>query len=267
MKFKFSNYPTSLLKLEGDEVKDYSFCFTTRQGGISTGPYSSMNLGLNTEDNPDFVNANYTKLLRQLKIPQKEVCHVKQVHGSQVVKISETMPTTLIEADAMVTNVPGRVLYMNFADCLPLFLAAEDQTAIALVHCGWRGIVGGIVKKSLFSLERNYEVQPENVRAVLAPSICQKCFSVGEDVARQFYQQFSTFPELGQLVELRQGGGQIDLAGIVKAQLINSGVRVESIVTSEFCTSCSDHLFFSHRRDQGLTGRMAALAMINRGGF
>lgn len=263
MRFALTTDPFTMLQLH--DLQGCKAVFTGRRGGISSGPYAALNLGHNTDDDPEFIAANYRRLYKSLEINPESICRVMQVHGSQVAEARPGDPQP--ETDGLITQVPGRILLMNFADCYPLYLFSRTANrAVGLAHCGWRGINNGLVERMVYSLERRYDLLAPDLAAVIGPGICRNCFTVGDDVAGRFVSQCQGLPDGGKLVERWPGGGRVNLPGIIRALLLRLGIPGEAICTSGFCTACSSHLFFSHRRDHGVTGRMAALVWLDDGG-
>lgn len=233
--------------------------FSTRAGGVSPPPFDSLNIGFSVNDDPGCVRENRARLTEALGLCVDDLVVPGQVHGTTVALIGSgergrgaTAPETVIaETDGLLTTAPGIALFVSFADCVPVFLAAEraDGTpAIALVHAGWRGMADGIIGEAARSLRRNGAALRA---AVIGPSICRRCFTVGAEVGERF---LALFP--GSYRE-----GRVDLWEVAKVQLGAAGLAGDNVLVSGLCTSC-DERFYSHRRDGGLTGRQAALAWI-----
>jgi len=211
--------------------------FSTRRGGASEGPYDSLNLGILTGDEPDRVQANRRHLAQALGI--EEIAMGMQVHGTDVATW-DAPSTELIEVDGHVTGRPGLALLVLTADCLPVALAAEGR--VAMLHCGWRGIAGGIVA-------RGVEAFDEPPVAVVGPGIGRDHFEVGDEVL----EAFADVPGAAD-------GRMLDLRAVAEARLRAAGVR--DVRHVDLCTYERDDLFFSHRRDDGVTGRQAGLVWL-----
>jgi YfiH family protein len=156
------------------------------------------------------------------------------------------------DTDALLTQTPGLPLLISFADCVPVFLAAETPqggAAIALAHAGWRGMLAGVLTEAATSLSRLGRL----TAAVVGPSIGPCCFAVGDDV--------------GSALEARFPGvwrdGHVDLWACAAQELASAGLPPQAVTLSRLCTSC-DRRFYSHRRDRGLTGRQAAVAWVTK---
>jgi YfiH family protein len=200
--------------------------FTTRRGGVSEGPFASLNLGLKTDDDTERVRDNYERLRVQAGV--ERLAQGRQVHGARVVVDGEGIE----EADGQATSAPGVAAIVLTADCLPVALAGPDR--VGMVHAGWRGLAAGV-------LEAGVEATGA-VAAAIGPGIGPCCYEVGDDVRAVFG---TTEPTL-------------DLKAIARARLEAAGVA--EIHDCGLCTSCDAERFFSHRRDRGVTGRQAGLA-------
>jgi polyphenol oxidase len=228
--------------------------FSTRLGGVSEGSYRSLNLGTLTDDVRDRVLTNRQALASALGRDPGSIVMGRQVHGATV-QVREVhanaapMPgSPLREADAQLTRTPALTPLVLVADCVPLVLASPG--AVAAVHCGWRGVAAGIVGRALSALP---DRAPGEVRAALGPGIGACCYQVGDEVREAFRARGhgdDVMPD-----------GRLDLALAVRGELERLGVG--RIHACGLCTSCSAKLFFSHRRDRGLTGRQAGLAWLS----
>jgi YfiH family protein len=200
--------------------------FTTRRGGVSQGPYASLNVGLWTDDDPGRVQLNRERVQAQAGVAR--LAQGRQVHGTRVVVDG----LGIEDADGQVTTKAGVGAVVLVADCLPVALAGRE--AVAVVHAGWRGLAAGV-------LEAGVEAAGA-VCAAIGPGIGPCCYEVGDDVRAVFGTTERT----------------LDLKAIARARLQDAGVR--EVHDCELCTSCDAERFFSHRRDRGVTGRQAGLA-------
>jgi len=259
--------------LRFDSLSSYTCLFhamSTRTGGISPAPFHSMNLGSGTPDAPENIRKNYDLLAKSLGFDLQTVVTSHQVHGSSIARI-ETVPQRkapfpaehiLDGYDAFITATPGIVLMVRVADCVPVILFDPAKKALALVHAGWKGTLAGIAGKTANALGKEYGCDPENIRAGIGPAIGPCCFMVREDVSRLF---FGTFPDAGSYVRREREGARIDLHEANRLQLLEEGLRPEHIEISPLCTACNLDLFFSHRGEQGKTGRLGLLAGLRPG--
>jgi len=236
--------------------------FTTRKGGLSGGPFSSLNLGRTSGDQIELVRRN-RELLGDIfgYVPRESI---DLVHGKDVHVLKEGASSAdpfgvprpdLIEADAVVTSLAGLQLSVFYADCVPIFIIDRARPAIGLVHAGWRGTVGNVVGETIDAMKREYGSDMENCLFAIAPSIGPCCFAVDEDVASQFVE---TFREWKDLMVTTANKCHIDLWEINRRLILSKGVPERNVVKASLCTACNDELFFSYRRDRRITGRMAA---------
>jgi YfiH family protein len=214
--------------------------FTTRRGGVSAGPFASLNLGARTGDDPAAVAANHSRLLELTGTARLARC--RQVHGRTVVR--DPQPGDRPEADGIATTVPGVAAVVLTADCLPVALSAPG--AVAMVHAGWRGLAAGVLEEGVGALCGLGSDGP--VSAAIGPGAGACCYEVGDEVR----EAFADVPEA-------RHGRNIDLAAVARARLLAAGV--EEIHDAGLCTMC-DARFFSHRRDRGTTGRQAGAAWL-----
>ena len=221
--------------------------FTTRRGGSSRGPYASLNLGFKTADSREAVSANRAAVSDALQLP---LSWVRQVHGSRVVAAPQDAEATdgAPEADGHATAAHGVGLAILVADCLPIVVASEG--AVAMLHAGWRGLAAGVIEEGVRTL-RGLNGRG-SLHAAIGPGAGPCCYEVGEDVHAVFADRW---PD-------SRRGRNLDLKAIARAQLLEAGaVAVHDI---GLCTICSDSsLFFSHRRDRGVTGRQAGIAWLS----
>lgn len=227
---------------------------TTRAGGVSEPPYESFNLAFHVGDTAQRVDRNRCRLLSLAGIDK--VQWLDQEHGRRVLAASRgTAAGVPVTADASWTMAPDLGLAVLVADCVPLLLASEDASLVAVVHCGWRGTVAGVVEATLAALPES----PARLIAWLGPGVCGDCYEVGPDVrdALDGDEQRAVLDE-----QSRRCGEQrkwlMDLPALVAGRLRRSGVR--RVVPSSLCTMC-DQRFYSYRRD-GRTGRFAALIWL-----
>jgi YfiH family protein len=202
--------------------------FTTRRGGVSEGPYASLNVGLATQDDPERVAANRERVREHAGAAR--LAQGRQVHGTHVVVDGEGGE----EADGQVTTRPGVAAIVLTADCLPVALAGPG--AAGVVHAGWRGLAGGVLEAGVAALG------PGPVAAAIGPGIGPCCYEIGDDVRAVFASSERT----------------LDLKAVARARLEAAGVQ--EIHDCGLCTACDPQRFFSHRRDRGITGRQAGLA-------
>jgi YfiH family protein len=224
--------------------------FSTRRGGVSEGPYESLNLGILTDDEPERVVENRGRLARAAGVDAGRVVMGWQVHGTDLrewdapdpqVAYGQPGDKELPRVDGHVTEEPGLALLVLVADCYPV--ALSDGKRAAMLHCGWRPLAGGIVAKAV----AGFDSPPS---AAVGPGIGGCCYEVGPEVAERF-------ADVPGAVE----GRMLDLRRVIAAQLEAAGVT--EVTHLDRCTSCQPELYFSHRRDRGLTGRQGGLCVLS----
>ena len=228
----------------------YRVAFSSRLGGVSEGPFASLNLGVLTDDDPDNVRKNRRRLCGKLGVDPETATMAWQHHSADVVRADgRGIVTPGIEferCDGLWTEQPGRGLMLLSADCLPVALARTNgDPAVAVLHVGWRGLLAGIVESGAAALAG------EPFVAAIGPGIGPCCYEVGDEVAGPFRERFGD-----EVVS----GRHLDLHEAAERALREAGA--ESVERVGLCTSCEEELFFSNRRDRGRTGRQGILAVI-----
>jgi YfiH family protein len=225
--------------------------FTTRRGGFSDGPYATLNLGRGHcrdgsrwSDDPVAVERNRVALQARV---QRQLTFVRQVHGTTI-EPARAASHGLPEADGQVVDAPGLAPLVLTADCLPIAVSAGR--AAAILHAGWRGLAGGVVGAGVAALREL--AGSERLSAAIGPGAGPCCYEVSQEVHERF----------APLAGIARRGNNLDLKAVARHQLTEAGVeRVHDI---GLCTICADpSLFFSHRRDGGVTGRQAGLVWLS----
>lgn len=230
--------------------------FTTRLGGVSRGSFATLNLGTHAADDPSCVSENRSRLAAALGVDMWALVVPRQVHGAVTAAIGRASCAP-VQADALVSDVPGRVLCVGTADCVSILVYDPVRIAVAAVHAGWRGTAQQIAREALGQMGVLYDTRPRDCWAALGPAIGPCCYEVGEEVALALPSE---------AVEPLSGGKyRADLAGANVDQLVAAGVPPDHIDRCDWCTGCRADLFFSHRRDAGTTGRMMATIGIRSG--
>lgn len=219
--------------------------FSSRRGGVSTGSFASLNLGRLTADSDDDVDENRSRLAAAVGVPRECFLYGRQIHGAQVRRATEppgpARPPTA--EDGQATALADVAALVFVADCLPVVLATEG--AVAALHGGWRGLAAGILEEGVLALRELGA--GGSIAAAIGPGVGGCCFEVGEEVHAAFAG-----------CDARVGERNLDLKRIARRKLEAAGVA--EIHDCELCTLCADpSLFFSHRRDGGVTGRQAGV--------
>lgn len=236
--------------------------FTTRNGGVSKPPYNDFNLSANVGDDSAAVEANRKRLLAECNVTAKQVAMAEQVHDSKVGVVGEGGAIAQ-GVDALVTDTPDLLLMMFFADCVPVYIVDPVKKAIALIHAGWRGIVGGIPIAAIEALRENFGTQPASCMAAVGPCIGAESYEVGSDVADRFLRLDSSRSSLILLPKNEFAGTYtVNLRQVVFSQLCSAGIRAEYISTSTEDTFRNQREFYSYRRDGATTGRMAGFLAL-----
>ncbi|MDR6803780.1 YfiH family protein [Dyadobacter sp. BE34] len=219
---------------------------STRHGGVSTGHYASLNLG-GSQDTPENIMQNNLIFFGALGIPFENVAKSHQVHGTDIVTV--TSPARFEGFDALVTNIRGIQLAVTVADCTPILIYDPVTGAVAAIHAGWRGTVGGIVEKTVATMQGNYGTRPGDCFGYVGTCIDECSFEVGEDVAQHFTPTYKRWDE---------GAGKffVDLKASNRDQLVRSGIKPEHVEISPYSTVLHNQDYFSHRAEKGLTGRL-----------
>ncbi len=224
---------------------------TLRAGGVSRGPYATLNLGLSVGDDPDAVAANRSRVARRFDVAIERVMRLDQVHGS-VVRVAGVDPIGA-DGDAIVSDDPDWVLAVSAADCLPVLMHDPRSGAVAAVHAGWRGAVADVASAAVAVLRARYGSRSGDLVVWFGAAIRADRYQVGPEVAEAFARagapEHAVRPDPGHPDRFRA-----DVATLVRAQLLRAGVRPHHLHDSGVCTS-ADPRCFSHRRDAGLTGR------------
>jgi YfiH family protein len=237
---------------------------SSRVGGISEGPYASLNLGKMSGDALGKVSENRRLFGEAVGFPTPY--SVKLEHGAEVVEVvlAEEQPSPP-SADGCVTNCIGVPLTVTTADCVSILFHDPVRGAIGAAHAGWKGVLLGVAPATVRRMVELYGCSPGDLRVAVGPAIQACCFEVDQEVAGQFRERFPNVSG-SELVAPRagkEGKWQIDLHGALQRSLLAEGVRAEHLKRTEMCTSCQPQDFFSYRRDGGRTGRMAAAICLS----
>lgn len=229
----------------------YVVAFSTRVGGVSEGPFESLNLGILTADDPSRAVENRRLLAERVGIDPERARMAWQQHGALVKKASPEgilTPGTRHEAcDGWWSDKPGQGMMLVTADCLPVAIARANGSppALAVLHVGWRGLLAGIVENGVAGLGDG------PLAAAVGPGIGPCCYEVGPEVTEPYKARFGP-----KVVE----GRKLDLWRAVELALNEAGVT--EVERTDLCTFCHPELFFSHRRDRGITGRQGVIAAV-----
>lgn len=242
--------------------------FTTRYGGVSTGIWSSLNLGENRGDAPEHVIENYRRVKAATGIPTDHMAFTRQVHGKTVRVVTESDVHTLMtpvpyDADGLVTNIPGLAVTCFIADCVPLLLHDPVHKVVGAIHCGWRSTVQDIMSEAVAQMQA-LGTNPADLQAAVGASIGACCFETGPEVPEAVYK---LLPDDHDGI-VRPGTAPdkyyVDLREAIRRRLIQLGVPDTHILVSTECTMCSREKYWSHRATDGKRGHQAAMIVIDK---
>lgn len=233
--------------------------FTTKQGGVSKGAFSSFNLGLHVHDEKTAVLKNREMLAKQIGFSLDDWVAGEQMHDIKIKMVSKedkgSGATTTASAckgmDGLITTEKGLLLTAFFADCIPLYFIDPEKEMIGIAHAGWKGTVGGIAQEMVLAFKKHGS-EIENILITIGPGISEQHYEVDRRVADAIDKKFQN----KVLIEKKNNQFLLDLKALNREILLNCGVLRHNIDMTNYCTYRDKSLFFSYRRDQGKTGRM-----------
>lgn len=232
-----------------------------RHGGISPSPWKSLNMSTSVGDSRENVVENRRRLTSAIGVKEQDIYDVWQVHSSKVVYTNK--PRLLnekhVKADAIITDKSELAIMMLFADCVPILFVDAVRNTAGIAHAGWQGTVKNIVGKMVQALKHKFNSSPEDITAAIGPAICADHYEVGSDVVHQARNVFDK--DSGVIME-KKGAIFFDLVKANHILLERSGVL--QIETADICTACNLEDWFSHRGENGKTGRFGAIISLDR---
>lgn len=263
-KFRFVN-GVGLYTLPAIErLPGFDHGFTARSGGVSEGYFASLNLSFSRPEKRENVMENYCNFCRAAGIAFESMVMDNYEHGTTVLRVDREdagkgyLLDPLPPCDGLVTNDPDITLITGHADCMAFYFVDPVRRCIGLAHAGWRGALGKIGANVIAMMAREYGSDPVDIIAGVGPSICPACFEVGENVAEEFARDFVGLP---CVLPQEAARPHVDLWMVAAAQFVEAGVLAEHISLFDVCTMKTPRLY-SHRRDKGNTGGMAAYLRI-----
>jgi YfiH family protein len=250
-------------RFESLSTAGLSHAVFTRLGGISREPFATLNVGRSVGDDAVAVAENHARVYAHLGLTADRVTTAGQVHGNHVALVKAGDGGRLFpNTDGLVTTQPGIALMLRFADCQPILLYDPVHHALGLVHAGWRGIAQGIALRAVEKMQDLFGSHPAELIAGLGPAIGPCCYTVGHDVAAAMGY---ALPDWSQVMTPKgDDAWRLDLPAANAQQLTAAGVC--TIEQAGLCTATHNDEFFSHRADQGRTGRFAVVALLVEGG-
>lgn len=248
--------------------------FSTRRGGVSVEPFNSLNMSADQGDSELNVSRNLKILCDSIFAPPETILGTRQVHGDKVV-VYRSPPEGAQSADASITNTPGLFVSVKTADCLPVLLHDHGKNVSAAVHAGWAGSSKRICSKTIKRMQAEFGCEAEDIVGILGPCIGPCCYEVDERVIGPMQSAFSHWQSFIKPLSVWRSQGldadglsgnrpenesmRLDLAGANRSDLLSAGLLPGNIHNVGLCGCCQEELFFSHRRDKGVTGRHIAL--------
>jgi YfiH family protein len=226
-----------------DAPGPYTVAFSTREGGVSDGPFDSLNLGALTKDVPEKVHENRRRLCEAVGTDPDLLTMNRQVHGATVNR-AQAGERGAAEGDGLWTDEPGVAMLKLTADCLAIALARTDGTGLALLHAGRMGLVNGVVEAGIRALGGR-------AAAAIGPGIGPCCYEVGGEIREEYRARFGPSVVVGRNLDLWTAGERI---------LRDAGAA--TVERLDLCTACNPGRFFSHRRDRGTTGRQGVIGYV-----
>jgi hypothetical protein len=236
--------------------------FTNREGGVSEGPYASLNCYEHVGDDDEAVARNQAIICEAVGADTSSLVFFTQVHGTRLVDLgenegsshageSETTSRVIEEADGAIVRKPGIPVMLRSADCLLLAIVSPTGR-FAVAHAGWRGAVAHIARLAANSLAERDDAEPSSYNAYIGPHICPNCFEVGEEVEERFKSEFGDF--------VVPQPRHVSLSAAVSHDLLEAGFDARRIVDANECTFCNPTRYYSYRAAGGTCGRHALLA-------
>jgi polyphenol oxidase len=232
----------------------------TRQGGVSPAPWDELNLGSTVGDDLERVRENRRLALETLGRDPASVYDVWQVHGVEVAiaEAPRAPEAPHLQADAILTDRPGLTLMMRFADCVPILLHDPVRKVVGIAHAGWMGTVRGTVRFTVEAMQKRYCSSPVDIRAAIGPSIGPDHYEVSPDVVMQVRQTYGSDAE--RLLLVNADHIKLDQWAANRLLLERAGVR--HIEVAELCTACHTEDWYSHRAENGRTGRFGTIIAL-----
>ena len=248
--------------------------FTTKNGGVSEGPFSTLNMGLHVKDSVEAVCQNKEVLASLLNMPTENWVGCDQTHEEKILKVNKddkgkgvySYSTALAGTDGIYTDCEDILLTLCFADCVPLYFYSKEHSLVGIAHAGWKGTVknigGHMIKRWVVD-----GVNIDTIHVAIGPAISQKEYNVDDYVVNRVEDAIPGVEKDKYMKEVSSGQYALDLKKVNCELLLQAGVNEKNILCSSFCTSSDESLFFSHRRDKGKTGRMMSFIGLKGADF
>ena len=234
--------------------------FTERSGGVSPYPDGALNLGRTAEDDPANVRENMRRVGEAAGFDPDRVARMKQVHGTRVIARASESDVDRSEADSQIADVSGLTLAVLVADCVPVLIVDPRTRSIAAVHAGWRPTVGRIIARAVEAMGERYGSRPADLHVAMGPCASVEAYEVGDEVACEFEREFGVDPRI--VDRERWAKAHVDLIAANRRVATDAGVSPEHVVWTRHCTTRQNDRFFSHRAENGRTGRQMGFVGI-----
>lgn len=242
---------------------------STKLGGVSKGDCATMNMSFTRGDNDDDVHKNHQLFAKAVGYDVKHVVLSNQVHETKIARVTSddygkgvTKESDIIGIDGLITDDENAVLMIFFADCVPLFFYDPIRRAIGASHSGWRGTVKRMGAYTVQAMVKEFGCDPQNIYAVIGPSICQDCYEVSEDVIAEFRKEFKESNWSRMWQSKPNNKYQLDLWEANRIVLEEAGIPSGHIEVSGYCTCCHADVLFSHRATQGRRGNLSGVITL-----
>ena len=229
----------------------------SRKGGVSPNPWSSLNLGSTVGDEPVRVSENKNKLLAAIGYSPNKLAQIHQVHSAHVHVVNKPVGenSVLAQGDAMISDTPGLLMLMRFADCVPILFFDPVKNAAGIAHAGWKGTVNEVVIAAVNEFKNQFGTDPSDLITGIGPSIGPDHYEIGDQVIEEIKCTFQNYWD--QILITGPDSVKLDLWEANKISLRKAGVK--HIEMAEICTACAVKDWYSHRAENGRTGRFAAV--------
>lgn len=266
------DYPEILFFEKLKRYDNISHFSSTRNGGISSGEFKSLNLGNYSDDDPLNIYENRNILSRKFHVDSDKLITPHQTHSNKVIKIDKefisqsksSQTESLYGYDASITNELGLFLCVTTADCVPILLFDPVNNAIGAVHAGWKGTSKKIIERTINYMNLSFKTSTNEIIACIGPSISVDHYEVGKDVEEEFNKNGFVINQDNSYFNESTGKTHIDLKEMNYQELLRLGVKQENIEKTNLCTYKSNDLFFSARRQTIRSGRMMTGIMLHR---
>jgi YfiH family protein len=242
---------------------------TTRIGGYSKRPYDTLNVGLHVGDNVEDVIKNREIVCKKLGYTLDSVVAMQQVHGANVKVIdysfkgrgARRLEDAIEDTDGLITNSRRLVLLTVAADCSMGMFYDPVQEVLALAHSGWDGVISGVFRNVVVTIEKDFHCKREDILVGVGPTICGRCYEISDDVVKIFQDKF--LHDKDKIISTSVNGGKtLDIVKALELQLLAEGIDANHIELSNLCTACNTKEFYSYRVEKGNTGRTGIFAVL-----